>query len=107
MGIDLYAKKGKIELCFGRAYHYKENSSQQINDLDITEEIEKINEGQERASADLKGYVKCSPKNIKDTNETTKEFGWILEDLLEHTQRLGSLLILEELEANGFTFEEV
>ena len=107
MGTDLVAKKGRVSLCFGRSYHFKScDNTQKVKDMDLGVEGDDIIKEQERVVEELKGYVKYTPKDIEDAHRATEDFECVLEGLIEDAQRLGSLIILAELQSEGFKFTE-
>ena len=111
MGIDLYAErgtgKGKIELCFGRSYHFKGyDNCQRIDEMDFEREMEDSIKEQERFVEKVKGYAKYSPTSIEDADAVTEDVEGVLECLSDEAQRYGSLLVFQELKDAGFKFVE-
>ena len=102
MGIDLYAKKGKIELSFGRAHQYnipKDN-------IDFEGEIESIEKDEEKTIEKIKGLAKYNPKDIDDMYRVEEDLGNIIVELLDGAQRLGCLMIFKDLKDAKFKFIE-
>jgi len=107
MGIDLYAKKGEIELCFGRAYCYKESGDiRKIEDLWISQELVELESDRDRTIEELKGYVKYSPTSIEDADKATIIFEDIIAVLQKKIEIITSLTMLQELVGNGFKLIE-
>jgi len=106
MGIDLKAKKGNVEIYFGRSHYYKKDNTCKIDDMDFNNEMADISINQAILEEKLKGYIKYTPTSIKDAHNATEEFGYILEELLEDTERMAGLVVLKELKNEGFKFIE-
>ena len=106
MSTNLIAKKGKVEVFFGAAHYYKKDCMVKIDDMDFNKEMADISIKQAELEEKLKGYVKYSPTSIEDAQNATEEFGYILEDLLEDTERMAGLVVLKELKNEGFKFIE-
>ena len=106
MSVNLVAKKGKIEITFGRSYHYKGNNGEDIKNIDFDEEIENIESENGKRTERIKGLAKYNPKNIEDMYKIEEDLEDIIENLLDEEIRLGSLIILKELKNEGFKFLE-
>jgi len=106
MGVNLVARKGKIEITFGRSYHYKGNNGENINNIDFDVEIEDIESKKGKYVERIKGLAKYNPKDIEDMYKVEEDIDGIIENLLDEEKRLGSLIILKELREEGFSFRE-
>jgi len=106
MSVNLVARKGKIEITFGRSYHYKGNNGENINNIDFDVEIEDIESKKGKYVERIKGLAKYNPKDIEDMYKVEEDIDGIIENLLDEEKRLGSLIILKELREEGFSFRE-
>ena len=106
MGVNLVARKGKIEITFGRSYHYKGNNGEDIKNIDFDEEIENKESRKGKYIERIKGLAKYNPKDIEDMYKLEEDVEDIIDNLLDEEKRLGSLIILNELKNKGFKFIE-
>ena len=106
MSVDLIARKGKVEITFGRSYHYKGNNGEDIKNIDFDEEIENIESENGKRTERIKGLAKYNPKDMEDMYKLEEDIEDIIENLLDEEKRLGSLMILKELKNEGFKFKE-
>jgi len=106
MGVNLIAKKGKIQIEFGRSYNYKGNSGEDIKNLDFDIEMDNIESERGKYIEKIKGLAKYNPKDIDDAYKVEEDIDGIIENLLDDGKRLGSLIILKELREEGFSFIE-
>ena len=106
MSVNLVARKGKIEITFGRSYHYKGNNGENINNIDFDVEMEDIESKKGKYVERIKGLAKYNPKDIEDMYKVEEDIDGIIENLLDEEKRLGSLIILKELREEGFSFRE-
>ena len=99
MGVDLFIKKGKESIWFGRKYQTFEHTD------DIETEIEDTLDYISKLKANINSYVAYSPKNVEDLNTVMTEISGDMEELTKSCEKLGRLYLIRDNLDDGWKIE--